>query len=282
MGEDPTLELGEIVVNAEEMEEEEIKPKRETSFKVPAAKAEQVEDEESDKSNTCLGVFGLSNETTQKDLYDHFGKFGDVEHVHLIVDSRTQISKGFGFITFEAHEDAAYARQKTNGGRLHKRMIRVDFSKTRGPKPRTPGVYKGPAKWGGALAEQKENLPVIPDYFHNIRKKSKPYRIEEEPDYQPEEKSESSSSESSDTETSDSDSSDSDSSDTMVQSERGSQSTASRRHKKQTDNSSLRTFSTRDDNSTIDSTLVTPSYTATHDDDDSTIPNMKINLHDDD
>ena len=166
------MELGEIDVNADEdekeMEVEQVKPAREGSFKVPYAKKEiNPEDIDAEhKDNRCLGVFGLSNETSQKDLKDHFSKFGKIEHVHLITDSRTCISKGFGFVTFENHDDAAYAKQKTNGGRLHKRMIRVDFSKTKGPKPRTPGVYKGPAKWGGALAEshQKENLPVIPDY----------------------------------------------------------------------------------------------------------------------
>ena len=184
------MELGEIEVNPEEdkemeMEMDTVKP-REGVFKVPYAKREMNEEVSAEnKDNRCLGVFGLSNETTQKDLKDHFKKFGRIEHVHLITDSRTLISKGFGFVTFESHDDAAYAKQKTNGGRLHKRMIRVDFSKTKGPKPRTPGVYKGPAKWGGSLAESNSNgdLPVIPDYFHNVKKKSRPYRIEDEPDY---------------------------------------------------------------------------------------------------
>jgi len=158
---------------------------------------------------------------------------------------------------------------------LHKRMIRVDFSKTKGPKPRTPGVYKGPAKWGGALAEshQKENLPVIPDYFHNTKKKSKPYRIEDEPDYEAEQNdSASESSDSSDSESSDTESDSSDGSDTMVQSE----SVSMRKHKhRNPELSSLKTFSTRDDNSTIGSTLVTPSYTAT-DGTESTIAPLKF------
>merc|ERR1719500_1357470 len=59
-----------------------------------------------DEKNRCLGVFGLSYETCQKDLYDHFNKFGQVDHVHLIVDSRSRVSKGFGFVTFKTHDDA--------------------------------------------------------------------------------------------------------------------------------------------------------------------------------
>lgn len=155
----------------------------------------------------CLGVFGLATTTTQADLLQHFSKYGSIDHVTLIVDPMTCISRGFGFIYFKNSEDAALAKEKTDGGRLQKRQIRVDFSKTHGPKPRTPGVYKGPHKWGGSKTEQKEDLPVIPDYFHNEKTKSVPYRPENESDY--EESSDSESSSSSDSEISSSSSSDS-------------------------------------------------------------------------
>lgn len=129
--------------------------------------------------NTCLGVFGLATITTQNDLNDHFQKYGKIVRVNLIVDPKSCISKGFGFIYFETHEQAELARQKTDGGRLHKRQIRVDFSKTREHK-RTPGVYMGPAKWGKGKSKPEAGVPIIPDYFHVQKTRSAPYRPDED------------------------------------------------------------------------------------------------------
>jgi len=205
------MEEGELENSQEDMSESsqksrEASPKRQSTvhhvFQEPALPRERG------PSKRCLGVFGLATTTTQADLLQHFSKYGAIDHVTLIVDPMTCISRGFGFIYFKNNQDAAFAKEKTDGGRLQKRQIRVDFSTTHGPKPRTPGVYKGPHKWGGAKTEQKEDLPVIPDYFHNEKTKSVPYRPENESDY--EESSDSESSSSSDSETSSSSSSESD------------------------------------------------------------------------
>merc|ERR1719402_939068 len=65
--------------------------------------------ENPDKSK-CLGVFGLSLYTTERELEKEFGKFGPLERVQVDMDGR---------------------------------KIRVDFSITKRAHTPTPGMYMG-------------------------------------------------------------------------------------------------------------------------------------------
>lgn len=47
-----------------------------------------------------LFVGGLSRNTTDKELRDHFGKFGEIESISVKVDPHTGISRGFAFMVF--------------------------------------------------------------------------------------------------------------------------------------------------------------------------------------
>lgn len=47
-----------------------------------------------------LFVGGLSRSTTENDLRDHFGKFGEIESVSVKMDPYTGISRGFAFMVF--------------------------------------------------------------------------------------------------------------------------------------------------------------------------------------
>ncbi|XP_033235971.1 RNA-binding protein squid isoform X1 [Drosophila pseudoobscura] len=47
-----------------------------------------------------LFVGGLSWETTEKELRDHFGKFGEIESINVKTDPQTGRSRGFAFIVF--------------------------------------------------------------------------------------------------------------------------------------------------------------------------------------
>jgi len=53
-----------------------------------------------------LFIGGLSIETTDEDLQNHFSKWGNVTDFIVIKDSNTQKSKGFGFVTYETEEEA--------------------------------------------------------------------------------------------------------------------------------------------------------------------------------
>ncbi|XP_068189754.1 transformer-2 protein homolog alpha isoform X2 [Antennarius striatus] len=100
--------------------------------------------------STCLGVFGLSLYTTERDLREVFSRYGHLAGVKVVYDQRTGRSRGFAFIYFERLEDSKEAMERANGMELDGRRIRVDFSITKRPHTPTPGIYMGrPTHNGG-------------------------------------------------------------------------------------------------------------------------------------
>merc|ERR1712061_877417 len=97
----------------------------------------------------CLGVFGLSLYTTERELEKEFSKFGPLEKVQVVLDGKTGRSRGFSFVYFEAAEDAKAAKEAMNDQEIDGRRIRVDFSITKRPHTPTPGVYMGRPTYRG-------------------------------------------------------------------------------------------------------------------------------------
>ncbi|XP_043920552.1 transformer-2 protein homolog alpha isoform X3 [Protopterus annectens] len=93
--------------------------------------------------NTCLGVFGLSLYTTERDLREVFSRYGPLAGVNVVYDQRTGRSRGFAFVYFERLEDAKEAMERANGMELDGRRIRVDYSITKRAHTPTPGIYMG-------------------------------------------------------------------------------------------------------------------------------------------
>uniref|UniRef100_A0A3Q4HG77 Transformer-2 protein homolog beta n=1 Tax=Neolamprologus brichardi TaxID=32507 RepID=A0A3Q4HG77_NEOBR len=91
--------------------------------------------------NCCLGVFGLSLYTTERDLRDVFSKYGPLDDVSIVYDQQSRRSRGFAFVYFENTDDAKEAKERANGMELDGRTIRVDFSITKRPHTPTPGIY---------------------------------------------------------------------------------------------------------------------------------------------
>lgn len=56
--------------------------------------------------NCCLGVFGLSLYTTERDLREVFSKYGPIKDVNIVYDQQSRRSRGFSFVYFENREDA--------------------------------------------------------------------------------------------------------------------------------------------------------------------------------
>ncbi|KAM9317004.1 transformer-2 protein homolog beta isoform 2-T2 [Gastrophryne carolinensis] len=99
--------------------------------------------------NCCLGVFGLSLYTTERDLREVFSKYGPISDVSIVYDQQSRRSRGFSFVYFENVEDAKEAKERANGMELDGRRIRVDFSITKRPHTPTPGIYMGRPTYGG-------------------------------------------------------------------------------------------------------------------------------------
>ncbi|OXB65277.1 hypothetical protein ASZ78_001584 [Callipepla squamata] len=100
--------------------------------------------------NCCLGVFGLSLYTTERDLREVFSKYGPIADVSIVYDQQSRRSRGFAFVYFENVEDAKEAKERANGMELDGRRIRVDFSITKRPHTPTPGIYMGRPTYGSS------------------------------------------------------------------------------------------------------------------------------------
>merc|ERR1711994_475156 len=95
------------------------------------------------EANHCLGVFGLSLYTTERELEKEFGKFGPIDKLQVVLDGKTGRSRGFGFVYFQNLDDARTAKEAMCDTEIDGRRIRVDFSVTKRPHTPTPGVYMG-------------------------------------------------------------------------------------------------------------------------------------------
>uniref|UniRef100_A0A183CHI1 RRM domain-containing protein n=1 Tax=Globodera pallida TaxID=36090 RepID=A0A183CHI1_GLOPA len=83
----------------------------------------------------CLGVFGMSLHTTERDLKHLFGRYGEVESVQVVYDRYSGRSRGFGFVYFTSTKDATRAKDHMVDAVIDGMKVRVDYSVTRGGGP---------------------------------------------------------------------------------------------------------------------------------------------------
>ena len=88
-------------------------------------------------------IGGLSWNTNEEGLANHFSKFGNLEEVKIITDRETGRSRGFGFITFDEADSASQAISEMDGAELDGRNIRVSLAEER------QGTRSGPRSGGG-------------------------------------------------------------------------------------------------------------------------------------
>jgi len=116
-----------------------------------SSRKRHIGDREDPPTSKCIGIFGLSLYTTEKDLRDVFSKYGHIANVKVVMDQKTGRSRGFAFVYYEHEDDAAEAKERANGFELDGRRMRVDFSITKRAHTPTPGQYFGsrpaPREW---------------------------------------------------------------------------------------------------------------------------------------
>jgi len=108
-----------------------------------SSRRRHVGNRDNPEASKCVGVFGLSLYTTERELEKEFGKYGPLEKVQVVLDGHSGRSRGFAFLYFESKNDACAAREALNGMDLDGRKIRVDFSITKRAHTPTPGMYMG-------------------------------------------------------------------------------------------------------------------------------------------
>jgi len=62
--------------------------------------------QENPETSRCLGVFGLSLYTEERDLRQVFEHYGPVDEVQVVYDHQSGRSRGFAFVYMRNHHDA--------------------------------------------------------------------------------------------------------------------------------------------------------------------------------
>eukprot|EP00252_Welwitschia_mirabilis_P019862 TRINITY_DN4709_c0_g1_i3.p1 TRINITY_DN4709_c0_g1~~TRINITY_DN4709_c0_g1_i3.p1 ORF type:complete len:155 (-),score=22.96 TRINITY_DN4709_c0_g1_i3:1390-1854(-) len=82
--------------------------------------------DDAENPGNTLYVTGLSTRVTEKTLEEHFSKEGKVVDCRLVVEPRTRLSRGFGFVTMDTIEDAERCVKYLNQSILEGRFITVE------------------------------------------------------------------------------------------------------------------------------------------------------------
>jgi len=94
-------------------------------------------------------VGNLSYETTEKDLKEAFGAFGEVDSVRIIKDKYTDRSKGFGFVEMPDKAQAESAIEGLNEKDFKGRNIKVNEARARAEGRRGGSGFGGGSRRGG-------------------------------------------------------------------------------------------------------------------------------------
>ena len=92
----------------------------------------------SDITTDRLYVGNLSYDATESDLFELFNGVGAVKNAEVVVNSRTQRSKGFAFVTMGSVEEARRAVQELSGKDFMGRPLQLS-----GAKPNSRGEDSG-------------------------------------------------------------------------------------------------------------------------------------------
>lgn len=98
-----------------------------------ADRASKFGDSPSAPSDT-LFLGNLSFNANRDELYEIFGKFGEIVSVRIPTHPETEQPKGFGYVQYTNQEDAQKALDSLQGEYIDNRPVRLDFSTPRPPR----------------------------------------------------------------------------------------------------------------------------------------------------
>lgn len=87
------------------------------------------------KKPTNIFIANLDWEITSADLKATFSTFGTVVLAHVVYDSKTRKSKGFGYVEMEDVEAAVSAIQALNGMEINGRKLDVKIASPKTNRP---------------------------------------------------------------------------------------------------------------------------------------------------
>jgi cold-inducible RNA-binding protein len=101
-----------------------------------------------------LYVGNLTFNTTEQDLEEQFGRFGQVNSASIITDRDTGRSRGFAFVELDSKESAQAAIEALNGKELDGRALTVNEAKPREDRGNNRGG-SGRGSFGGDSSRRR-------------------------------------------------------------------------------------------------------------------------------
>ncbi|XP_045105229.1 nuclear cap-binding protein subunit 2-like [Portunus trituberculatus] len=98
-----------------------------SSYRDQHFKGSRVDQERMLHSTSTLYVGNLSFYTTEEQLYELFGRAGDVKKIVMGLDKFKKTPCGFCFVEYFTREDSEMCMRYINGTRLDDRIVRTDW-----------------------------------------------------------------------------------------------------------------------------------------------------------
>ncbi|KAK4293442.1 hypothetical protein Pmani_007569 [Petrolisthes manimaculis] len=98
-----------------------------SSYRDQHFKGSRTEQERHLRLTTTLYVGNLSFYTTEEQLYELFGRSGDIKRIVMGLDKFRKTPCGFCFVEYFTREDAEMCMRYINGTRLDDRIVRTDW-----------------------------------------------------------------------------------------------------------------------------------------------------------
>jgi splicing factor 3B subunit 4 len=92
-------------------------------------------------------VGNIAPDVTEKELWETFTKFGDVEEVKIVFDKLTKESRHFGYVRMNDPECALSAIKKLNGKKYKGKKLQVNRARTQFRPRKGNNRRNGPPKY---------------------------------------------------------------------------------------------------------------------------------------